>query len=73
MGALSLRQFAGEQFLREVVIFHADNLSGPPKLWLHQDGVAAEIRSLSYNFGVGDVFLPIDVENLPQAGCMEMV
>ena len=37
MGALALRQFAVEQFLREAVIFHADNLTDPTKLWLHQN------------------------------------
>ena len=36
LGALALRQFAVEQFLQEAVIFHADNMTGPTKLWLHQ-------------------------------------
>ena len=68
LGALVPRQFAVEQFLQKAVIFHADNMTGPTKLWLHQDGVDAGKRSLSQNFGVGDVFLPCDAENLPQTG-----
>ena len=47
LGALALRQFAIEQFLREAVIFHADNMTGPIKLWLHQDGVDAGKKSPS--------------------------
>ena len=45
MEVFALRQFAVVQFLREVVIFHADNMTGPTKLWLHQDGVDAGKRS----------------------------
>ena len=47
LGALSQRQFAVEQFLPEAVIFHADNMTGPTKLWLHRDGMDAGKRSLS--------------------------
>ena len=47
LGAFALRQFAIEQFLQEAVIFHVDNITGPTKLWLHQDGLDAGRRSLS--------------------------
>ena len=45
IGALALRQFAVEQFFREAVIFYTDNMTGPTKLWLHQNGVDAGKRS----------------------------
>ena len=32
LGALALRMFAIKQFLQEVVIFHADNMTSPTKL-----------------------------------------
>ena len=73
LGALALRQFAIEQFLWKAVIFHADNMTGLTKLWLHQDGIAARKRSPSKNFGVWDVFLPCDAENFPQTGCVKVV
>ena len=68
LGALPLRHFAVEQFLREAVIFHVDNITGPTKLLLHQDGVDAGKRSLSSNFGVGDIFLLCDTKYLPKTG-----
>ena len=49
LGALVLKQFAVKQFLCEAVIFHADNLTGPTKLWLHQDGEDAGKRSPNQN------------------------
>ena len=33
LGELALSEFAEEQFLREAVIFHADNMTGPTNLW----------------------------------------
>ena len=45
LGALALRQFAVEQF-------HADTMTGPMKLRLHQNGVDAGKRSLCKNFGM---------------------
>ena len=47
LGALALRQFVVEQFLREVLIFHVDNMTGPTKLRLLQDRVDAWKRSPS--------------------------
>ena len=47
LGALALRQFAIDQSLWEAVIFHVNNMTGPMKLWLHQDGVDTEKRSQS--------------------------
>ena len=47
LGVLALRQFTVEQFLWEAVIFHVDNMTSPTKLWLIQDGVDGEKRSLS--------------------------
>ena len=38
-GTLAQRQFAVEQFFQEAVIFHADNMTGSKRIWLHQDGV----------------------------------
>ena len=73
LGALALRQFRVEQFLQEVVIFHADNMNSPMKLWLYQDGVDAGKRSLSENFSVGDVFSPCDAENILQTGRVKVV
>ena len=46
-GALALRQFTVEQSLQAAVIFHADHMTGPTKLWLHQDGIDAWKRSSS--------------------------
>ena len=37
LGILALRQFTIEQFLWIAVIFQVDNMTGPMKLWLHQD------------------------------------
>ena len=45
--AFALRQFVVEHFLWEVVIFHADDLTGPTKQWLHHDGVDVGKRSPS--------------------------
>ena len=59
LGAPALTQFAAEHFLQEVVIFHADNMTGPTKLWLHQDGVDSGKKSSSKIFGVGDVFFSL--------------
>ena len=64
MGTLALRQFTIEQYLREAVIFNADNMTRPTMLKLHQGVVDDGKRSLSYKFGVGDVFLPCDTKNL---------
>ena len=47
LGVFALRQLAVDQFLREAVIFHVNNMTGPTKLWLHQDGVDAGKRSPS--------------------------
>ena len=44
-GALALRQFAVGQFLWEAMIFNVEIMTGPTKLWLHQDGVDAGKRS----------------------------
>ena len=41
---LALKALAVEQFLRESVTFHADNITGPTKLWLHQDRVDARLE-----------------------------
>ena len=40
LGALALREFVAEKFLREVLIFHVDR-TWRTKLWLNQDGVDA--------------------------------
>ena len=44
LGVLALRQFTIEQFLWKAVIFHADNMTCPRKLWLSQDGVDARCQ-----------------------------
>ena len=68
LGALALRQFAIEQLLQEVVIFHVDNMTGPMKLWLHQDGVDAWEEKPKLKLWCWGCVLPCDAENLPQTG-----
>ena len=47
LGPLTLRQFVVQQFLREEAIFHVDNMTGPTKLYLLQDGIDTGKRSQS--------------------------
>ena len=48
-------------------------MAGPAELGLHQDGVNAGEVCTGEDLGVGNLFLPLDAENPPEAGGVEVV
>ena len=55
------------------MVYHAIYLPGSAELGLHQDGEDAEEVCTGENLGVGNLFLPLDAENPPEAGGVEVV
>ena len=48
-------------------------MPGPAELGLHQDGVDTGEVCTGKDLGVGNLFLPLDAENPPEAGGVEVV
>ena len=55
------------------VVCHASHELGPAELGLHQDVVDAGEVCTGEDLGVGNLFLPLDTENPPEAGGVEVV
>ena len=55
------------------MVWHANYMPCPVKLWLHQDGVDAGQASMSEDLSVWDLVLPLDAKEFSETSGVEVV
>ena len=72
LGAFAFLKFPEQHFLWKSVVCHASHVPSPAELGLHQNGVDAGEVCMGEDLGFRNLFLPLDAENFPKAGGVEV-